>query len=145
MSNLTKAILIAAKSHDGQYDKGGNPYILHPLRLLTKALDGESRIVAVLHDVVEDSDYTLDRLRADGFTETILEALDCLTRRSNETYDEFIERIKPNPLARHVKLLDINDNRDLSRIQNPTERDFKRLRKYDKAISDLLAYEMECD
>ncbi|WP_335338483.1 GTP pyrophosphokinase [Paenibacillus naphthalenovorans] len=130
---------MATEAHEGQVDKGGNPYILHPLRLLTKASDENARIVAVLHDVIEDTDLTLEHLRKEGFNEIIIEALDCLTRCKNESYDEFIQRIKSNDLARYVKLLDLDDNSDITRIQNPTDKDYERLRKYKKAVSDLLS------
>jgi len=139
MSDLTKAILIATKMHDGQTDKGGNPYILHPLRLLMRAADNDSRIVAVLHDVIEDTSYTLADLREVGFSEEIIAAIDCLSRRENESYDEFIQRIKKNDLARIVKILDIEDNKDLSRIPNPTTKDYDRIKKFDKAIKELLS------
>ncbi|ALS22196.1 GTP pyrophosphokinase [Paenibacillus naphthalenovorans] len=139
MSTLTRAIIMATEAHEGQVDKGGNPYILHPLRLLTKASDENARIVAVLHDVIEDTDLTLEHLRKEGFNEIIIEALDCLTRCKNESYDEFIQRIKSNDLARYVKLLDLDDNSDITRIQNPTDKDYERLRKYKKAVSDLLS------
>ncbi|NOU66028.1 GTP pyrophosphokinase [Paenibacillus sp. LMG 31461] len=137
MSTLTKAILIAAKAHDGQVDKGGSPYILHPIRLASRAKSTEESIVAVLHDVVEDSDFTLFDLKKEGFSLTILEALDCLTRRPNETYEGFIKRIKVNPLATVVKLLDLEDNCDLGRIEHPTRQDYERIDKYKKAIAEL--------
>ncbi|NEW09768.1 GTP pyrophosphokinase [Paenibacillus sp. SYP-B3998] len=137
MSTLTKAILLAAKAHDGQTDKGGNPYILHPIRLASKAKTTEEAIVAVLHDVVEDSAYTLFDLRREGFSEGILYALDGLTRRVDESYEEFILRIKQNPLATKVKLLDLEDNQDISRIPNPTEKDFERINRYKKAMAAL--------
>ncbi|MCM3273332.1 GTP pyrophosphokinase [Paenibacillus elgii] len=139
MSDLTKAILIATAAHQGQLDKGNQPYILHPLRLMLKAPDNDSRIVAVLHDVIEDTDVTIESLRQEGFAERLLEALDCLTRRDNETYEEFLQRIKPNALARYVKLLDLEDNRDVRRIKNLSEKDFERLQRYEKAVKYLLS------
>ncbi|KEQ21588.1 GTP pyrophosphokinase [Paenibacillus tyrfis] len=138
MSDLTKAILIATAAHQDQLDKGNQPYILHPLRLMLKAPDNDSRIVAVLHDVIEDTDVTIESLRQEGFAERLLEALDCLTRRDNETYEEFLQRIKPNSLARYVKLLDLEDNRDVRRIKNLSEEDFERLQRYEKAVKYLL-------
>jgi (p)ppGpp synthase/HD superfamily hydrolase len=137
MSTLTKAILIAAKAHDGQTDKGGNPYILHPARLATKASSEEESIVAILHDVVEDSDITLFDLKNAGFSVEIIEALDCLTKRADESYEGFIKRIKLNPLATKVKLLDLEDNSDISRIPNPTDKDYARIDKYKIAIAEL--------
>ncbi|WP_261300721.1 GTP pyrophosphokinase [Paenibacillus andongensis] len=137
MSTLTKAILIAAKAHDGQIDKGGNPYILHPARLATKASTEEESIVAMLHDVVEDSDTTLFDLKNAGFSMDIIEALDCLTKRADESYDDFIKRIKLNPLATKVKILDLEDNSDIARIPNPTDKDYARIDRYKKAIAEL--------
>ncbi|MDD9268112.1 GTP pyrophosphokinase [Paenibacillus sp. GCM10023248] len=137
MSTLTKAILLAAKAHDGQTDKGGNPYILHPIRLASKAVTTEESIVAVLHDVVEDSDMTLFDLKNEGFSLNVIEALDCLTRRADETYESFILRIKRNPLATKVKLLDLKDNCDTSRMPEMTDRDKARIDKYKKAIAEL--------
>lgn len=137
MSDLTNAIMLAAEMHDGQIDKGGNPYILHPLRLMLKAEDEQTRIVAVLHDIAEDTEVTLDKLREKGFSDEVVAAVDCLTRRQEETYDEFIKRIKPNRLATTVKILDIEDNKDISRISAPTLKDYERLDKYDKALSEL--------
>ncbi|MEC0231424.1 GTP pyrophosphokinase [Paenibacillus alba] len=137
MSTLTKAILIAAKAHDGQTDKGGNAYILHPIRLASKAETTDESIVAVLHDVVEDSSITLFDLKKEGFSQLIIEALDCLTRRANESYEAFIQRIKLNPLATKVKLLDLEDNSNINRITNPTEHDYARIDKYKKAIQAL--------
>ncbi len=84
---LEKAIRIAAKAHEGQVDKGGKPYILHPLRLMLSRTSQEEMICAVLHDVIEDTDITIDYLKNEGFSEEILSALDALTRRHNETYD----------------------------------------------------------
>jgi hypothetical protein len=137
MSTLTKAILIAAKAHDGQVDKGGSPYILHPIRLASRAKSTEASIAAVLHDVVEDSNVSLFDLKKEGFCLAIIEALDCLTRRPDESYDGFINRIKANPLATEVKLLDLEDNCDLSRIEHPTRQDYERIDKYKKAIAEL--------
>lgn len=137
MSTLAKAIMVAAEMHEGQFDKGGQPYILHPLRLLLKAQDDESRIVAVLHDVIEDSCYTFLDLKLDEFSKEVINAIDCLTHREGESYEDYIQRIKLNQLATKVKLLDLEDNSDLSRIPNYTEKDIKRAEKYQKAYKDL--------
>lgn len=134
---LEKAILIAVKAHKGQVDKGGSPYILHPLRVMFSLKDEKERICAVLHDVIEDTDITLDYLRNDGFSEEILLALDALTKRKNESYDQFIDRIIYNRLACHVKLADLNDNMNLERIENPSQKDFERIEKYRKAVDKI--------
>ena len=96
------------------------------------------RICAVLHDVIEDTNITLDYLKNEGFSEDILSALDALTRRENETYDEFIDRILRNKIACYVKLADLSDNMDLTRIANPTKKDYKRIEKYRKAADRIL-------
>ncbi|MDB4868432.1 MAG: bifunctional (p)ppGpp synthetase/guanosine-3,5-bis(diphosphate) 3-pyrophosphohydrolase [Cohnella sp.] len=140
MATLTQAIILAAKHHDGQTDKSGNPYIFHPMRLMLRALQEEEQIVAVLHDTIEDTSLTLDDLRKEGFKETIVEAVDSLSRRKKESYEEFILRIKQNPLARRVKVLDLQDNTDLTRSKKTTEKDRKRLEKYSKALDVLLGY-----
>lgn len=135
---LDRAILIATNAHQGQIDKGGRPYILHPLRLMFSRKNDIERICAVLHDVIEDTDITLDYLRNEGFSEEVLSVLDALTRRSNESYDEFISRILNNKTACYVKLADLCDNMDLSRIQNPSQDDYQRIEKYRKATARIL-------
>ncbi len=135
---LDKAILIASTAHQGQIDKAGEPYILHPLRVMFTRRTETERICAVLHDVIEDTNITLDYLKNEGFSEDILSALDALTRRENETYDEFIDRILRNKIACYVKLADLSDNMDLTRIANPTKKDYKRIEKYRKAADRIL-------
>ena len=110
MSTLEKAIEIALKAHYGVTDKAGAPYLLHPLRMMFHMPDDECRIAAVLHDVVEDSPVTIEDLRKAGFSETILGAVNGLTRREDESYDEFIKRAGKNHIARTVKLADLKDN-----------------------------------
>lgn len=138
---LDKAILIAAQAHLGQKDKYELPYILHPLRMALRFRSETEMIVAVLHDVVEDNpDWNFDRLRQEGFSEEIIQAVDHLTRRAEETYEEFTERAGKNPLARKVKLADLEDNMDMKRIKNLTEKDKDRLERYHQAwvkLSDL--------
>jgi len=135
---LEKAILIATNAHQGQVDKAGKPYILHPLRVMFSRQDDTERICAVLHDVIEDTYITLDCLRNQGFSEEILTTLDALTRRNNESYDEFIDRILNNKIACYVKLADLSDNMDLSRIENPSQNDYQRIEKYRKATGRIL-------
>ena len=133
MSTLERAIAIAAEAHRGQKDKAGEPYLLHPLRLMLQMQSETDKIVAVLHDVVEDSHWTLDDLRSEGFSAEVLEAVGTLTKRNGASYEEYVHRIKTNPIARRVKLADLRDNMDISRISDVTEHDLKRLRKYHKA------------
>lgn len=106
---LSKAIEIAARAHAGQRDKGGEPYILHPLRVMFSMESETERICAVLHDVIEDADITLDYLRQEGFTEQVLNVLSLLTRREEESYDDFISRILVDATTSRVKLADLQD------------------------------------
>lgn len=130
---LEKAMILAAKGHTGQVDKGGQPYILHPVRVMLQCETVEEKIVALLHDLLEDTEYTADDLRAEGFSEEIIAAVSCLTHREGEEYLEYIERICKNPLAAKVKFADLQDNMNIQRIPNPTEKDYQRLQKYAKA------------
>jgi (p)ppGpp synthase/HD superfamily hydrolase len=135
MSTLERAIIIAAEGHAGVKDKGGAPYILHPLRMMLSLSSADERIVAVLHDVCEDCPgWTLERLRAEGFPERIVAALDSVTKREGENYEDFARRAAANKIGRHVKLADLADNCDLSRIAEPTEADYQRIEKYRRAI-----------
>lgn len=136
---LNKAIDIATKAHDGQVDKAGQPYIGHPLRVIAMGTTEEERIVGVLHDVVEDSDWTFERLTAEGFSSEVVNALQCVTKLSeSESYYKFIQRVKANPLAVKVKINDLTDNMDIRRLAYISEKDVKRLRKYLKAYKQLL-------
>jgi len=137
MSTLERAITIAAQAHAGQVDKAGAPYVLHPLRVMLRMNTDEERMVAVLHDVIEDSDWTLDRLRAEGFPEAVLEAIESVSRRPEETYEEYVLRAGRSAMGRRVKLADLEDNSDLSRIAEPTEKDRARIEKYRRAIALL--------
>jgi len=141
MSTLESAISIAVLAHKGQLDKAGAPYILHPLRVMLRLNSFEERVVGVFHDVLEDTGISMESLRASGFSEMILSALHSVTKLPDETYDEFILRAASNPICRSVKLADLADNCDLSRIPKPTTRDFKRLEKYRHAIETINAIE----
>lgn len=143
MSTIERAIEIAAAAHAGQVDKAGAPYILHPLRVMLRMTTGNERIAAVLHDVVEDSRWTLDLLRAEGFSEDIVRAIDSVTRREGETYEAFVARAGLDPVGRRVKLADLEDNCDLGRIAAPSERDRARVDRYRRAIEQLGRVESE--
>ena len=130
MSTLDKAIKIAVTAHAGQTDKGGDYYILHPLRVMLRTTTEEERITAVLHDVVEDSEFTLEYLTAEGFSPNVISALEALTKRHGETRIEAAHRAALHPLARIVKLADNAENSDLSRIPSPTGKDHERLDQY---------------
>lgn len=139
MSTIEKAIEIAARAHAGQVDKAGAPYILHPLRLML-AVNGEhERMAAVLHDVVEDTPLTFDDLAREGFPAAVIDAVRALTKRDGEGRIDAAHRAAANPLARAVKLADVGDNMDLSRIASPTEKDHARLREYEQVRAILLA------
>lgn len=137
MSTLERAIALAATVHAGQKDKAGAVYILHPLRLMMKMKTLEAQIVAVLHDVVEDCGVTPALLAYEGFQTPVIDAVLALTKRwvddVEEPYTAFIERAAQNPIARLVKLADLEDNMDLSRIPIPTAKDYARLEKYQAA------------
>ena len=141
MDLLSKAIELAIKAHSDQKDKQGIPYLTHVFRVAMRGRSQEEKICGILHDVIEDSDLSFDDIRKEGFPENILEALNCLTKKSDsEPYDEFIERIKKNPLAMRVKLNDLEDNMDLRRYTILNENDVVRLNKYLKAYHELLEY-----
>ena len=140
MATLEQAIALAVEKHRGQKDKAGAPYILHPLRVLFRlAWDAPeaAQIAAVLHDVVEDTGVTLDDLRAHGFSDEVVAAVNLLSRHSGDSYEQFIERLLPNPIARLVKRADLEDNMDLKRIPEPGEKDFVRLAKYRRSWETL--------
>ena len=139
---LARAIEIAVEAHKGQVDKAGEPYILHPLRIMHKLVSATDRIVGVLHDVVEDSpDWTIERLRKEGFGEDVLVPLALLTKRKHESYlDSYIARVQGNMRARRVKLADLSDNTDMLRLFLESDLDMKRLQKYRKAIR-ILSFE----
>ncbi len=133
MSKLEEAILLAVQAHQGQVDKADNPYILHPLRMMTRMRTEPEMMAAVLHDVVEDTDWTFEQLREKGFPEEVLVAVECLTKREGEDYMAFVERAKANRIARQVKIADIEDNMDVRRISDFTSRDADRMTKYNRA------------
>jgi len=134
---LERAIAIAATAHAGQVDKGGAPYILHPLKVMLRMNSLEERIVAVLHDVVEDCGISLDDLRKEGFSEAVLSAMESVTKVPGESYEDFVERAAQNPIGRVVKLADLEENSDLSRIASPSWEDLERVEKYRRAIGRL--------
>ncbi len=141
MPTLEDAISLAVGAHRGRKDKAGVAYILHPLRVMLRMRTKDQRIVAVLHDVIEDTNYTPEDLRKAGYSQKILRSLDYLTKRDGEEYEEFIMRVKHNPLARKVKIADLKDNLDLKRIKKPKQRDLIRMEKYRRALKELLKTE----
>lgn len=144
MNILDKAILIANKAHTNQKDKAGADYINHPLRVMNAGKTEEEKIIGVLHDVIEDSDWTFEMLKEEGFSQEVMDALRCLTKLSeDEPYNHFIERVKSNPLAIAIKLNDIADNMDIRRLPELTDNDVIRLRKYLKAYNELYTYNFD--
>ena len=140
MATLERAMEIARQAHAGQIDKAGADYIEHPLRVMEMGENEEQKIVGVLHDVVEDSDWTFEMLEAEGFSSEVITALKCVTKLSEEEdYDHFIGRVLTNELAMRVKLLDLEDNMDLARLAECTEADVKRNQKYKEASDRIKA------
>ena len=137
MATLERAIEIAARAHAGQVDKAGQAYILHPLRVMLRMKSAHERMAAVLHDVVEDTPVSLQQLVAEGFAPEVIAAVEALTKRPGESRMDAARRAAADPVARQVKLADNAENMDLSRIENPTERDFARLEEY-KTVREIL-------
>ena len=136
MSTLERAITIAATAHAGQIDKAGAPYILHPLRVMLRVSSEAERIVAVLHDVVEDCEgWSFDRLLGEGYAPEIIAGLKSVTKVEGEAYEDFVKRAAAHPIGRRVKMADLTDNSDLSRISTPTAKDHERIARYQKAIA----------
>lgn len=136
--NIKKAVNIAFKAHEGQYDKGGYPYIMHPLHLAEEMTTENEVITALLHDVLEDSEISLDFIKEQGFSEDVTNALVSLTRRKDEEYSEYIKRIKnTGGIALSVKKADLRHNMALERIENLTEKDKERLIKYKVSYKEL--------
>jgi (p)ppGpp synthase/HD superfamily hydrolase len=134
MSTLERAIAIAAEAHAGQADKAGAPYILHPIRVMLRMDTTEERIVAVLHDVLEDCPaWSAERLRTEGFGPPVIAALEALTRRAGEPYMDFVRRAAAHPIARSVKLADLEDNLDSTRLSEVTAQDQSRMERYRRA------------
>ncbi|MCH7378364.1 MULTISPECIES: HD domain-containing protein [Acinetobacter] len=140
MATLEQAIAFAAKQHSGQVDKANAPYILHPLRVMLNVPSMDHKIIAVLHDVLEDTETSIEDLQALGFQAHIIDAIVALTKQDGESRIEAAQRTVQNPLARVVKLADITDNMDLSRIPSPTAKDFERMEQYQQVRAILLAH-----
>lgn len=134
---LQKALNIAIEAHKNQTDKGGNPYINHPVFLALQRNTDAEKIVALLHDVAEDSKWDIEALRKEGFSEPILKAVSLLTHNKNVPYYDYIRAIKNDLLARAVKIADLQHNSDLSRIPSPTQKDLERVERYKEALKIL--------
>lgn len=134
---LSKALQIATKAHKGQADKAGSPYIFHPIRVANRCFNDEERIVALLHDTIEDTDITPSYLLSEGFPRNIVDAILSVTRNEDESYEDFVKRTRLNPIGRQVKLHDLEDNMDITRLNELTESDIERLNKYLRAYRYL--------
>lgn len=134
---FNKALTLAKSAHSGQTDKGGQPYILHPIAVAELVDTEAEKTVALLHDVVEDTPVTLEELQKQGFPEAVVAAIDVLTKRPGVDYRDYIQLVKQNQLALTVKIADMTHNMDLARIPNPTVKDYDRIKKYSKVLSEL--------
>ena len=139
MATLERALEMAAAAHAGQQDKAGHPYILHPIRVMLSVDTSDERIAAILHDTVEDTSITFQDLIDAGFSSDIVIAVQALTKNEGENRQEAAQRAVQNTIARQVKLADVADNMDLSRIPNPTPKDHARLEEYKDDRKILLA------
>lgn len=137
-ATIEDAIELAVRCHRGQKDKYHLPYVMHVFGVAARCRTIEEKIVAFLHDVVEDGHSTFDELRKIGFSERVIGAVDCLTRRKGESYEDFVDRLAPNPLARTVKLADLEDNMDVRRSDRAMkDKDAERMEKYRRAWQKL--------
>lgn len=138
---LDQALLIATNAHHGQFDKGGNPYILHPLKVMhyLKTNDEELQCMALLHDVVEDTNITYIDLRAAGISERVIDALKCLTKQRGQTLGEYKEAVFSNRDAMLVKMADLRHNSDIRRLKGVTDKDLERMAKYQRFYLEIQA------
>jgi (p)ppGpp synthase/HD superfamily hydrolase len=137
ISALEKALEIALQAHRGQKDRYGEPYILHPLRIMARVHTTEQKIVALLHDVIEDSAWTIEQLKQEDFSSDILEAVQALTKNPGEDYMNYIRRTAVTDLSRTVKMVDLEDNMDLTRCPQLESEDLERMNRYLTAWNDL--------
>jgi (p)ppGpp synthase/HD superfamily hydrolase len=139
MPTLEDAIVLATNAHRGQKDRNDEPYVMHPLRVAAQLWGYDERMVAVLHDVIEDTDVTLDDLGKAGYPGHIVDAVDAISRRkgADEPYSRYILRVKANPLATKVKIADLQDNANLGRLPKVEAYDLRRLDRYNRALQFL--------
>lgn len=140
---LSHAIALATEAHKGQKDKYGQEYLHHPIRVMNMGRNLKEKIVDILHDVVEDTEWTCEDLKKEGFPDEIIEAVRCVTKLSDEEdYEEYIGRCATNPLAIAVKIHDLTDNMDVRRMPCIGEKEISRLKKYLKAYHRLMPFYM---
>jgi metal dependent phosphohydrolase, HD domain len=137
MDFIKKAYEIAAEAHEGQIDKGGNPYINHPLAVAKLVKTEIEKTVALLHDVVEDTSITLHDLKKSGFSKAVIDAVDCITKREAESLSSYLARVKSNSVATIVKIADLTHNSEISRIPTPSQKDYDRLERYKRELDFL--------
>ena len=142
---LTIARQLATEAHKEQIDKAGKPYISHCQAVAAQLNTTEEKIVGWLHDVVEDTNITFSDLEKEGIPEYLIEAIKAITKISGESYKQYIKRVKENKIALSVKIADMRHNCDLSRIANPTAKDYARLTKYQKILPDLIKSQKESE
>lgn len=138
-TKMTKiALKMCFEAHKNQVDKSGMPYVFHPFHLAEQMQDEDTTIVALLHDVIEDTEYTIDDLRDRGFSDKVIDAISLMTHDLSVPYMEYVAQIKTNPIATAVKLADLKHNSDMTRLESITAKDEERAEKYRSAI-ELLA------
>lgn len=133
-----RALRIAIRAHEGQQDKSGREYVMHPIRVAERCKDTRAKIVALLHDTIEDTDVTIEYLRKEGFPEEIIHAVLSVTKQEGENYEDFVRRAAKNAIGREVKIADLEDNMDIRRLKEIKEEDVARLRKYLSAWQYLI-------
>lgn len=138
MATLERAIELAVNHHKGQTDKAGQPYILHPLRVMLACQSPEAQMVAVMHDLLEDTGLTAESLHKEGFSDAVVRGVLAVTRLPNESYADFVLRAKADPLGREVKRADLEDNMDVRRLQKLSDKDLQRLQRYREAWEVLV-------
>lgn len=139
LANVDMAYKIAFKAHAGQYDKAGQPYIQHPAYVASQMKSDDERMVALLHDVIEDTPLTLDDLRQKGFSDEVVNAVYAITKVRGEDYADYLNRVRGNRLACSVKIADLLHNSDLSRLSEIKQMDYERVEKYKHALAYLQA------
>lgn len=133
-----RALRIAIRAHEGQQDKSGREYVMHPIRVAERCKDTRAKIVALLHDTIEDTDVTIEYLRKEGFPEEIIDAVLSVTKQDGENYEDFVRRAAKNAIGKEVKIADLEDNMDIRRLIEIKEEDVARLRKYLSAWQYLI-------
>ena len=134
------ALKIAIKAHEGQKDKSGREYIMHPIRVAERCKSPKAKIVALLHDTIEDTEVTPASLKEQGFPDEIIDGILSVTKQEGETYEEFVRRAAKNPIGKEVKQADLEDNMDIRRLKEITDEDADRLRKYLSAWQYITNY-----